>query len=111
MEKNILDYKTKNGMIVLNSLVKFLLATEPSLRDSDTKLIKRVYEVYRVDIHNIPFAEVVDRISRNEIPAFESIRRSRQKTQEYNPELRSTYQIQNEKNKIEKEFRDFALNG
>lgn len=104
-----INYKTKDGMIVLNSLIKFLLSTEPELRDSDNKLVKRVYEIYRVDIHNIPFSEVVDRITRNEIPSFESIGRSRRKIQEQNDDLKSSLVIQKQKQRIENEFRNFAL--
>ena len=106
---NEIDYKTKNGMIVLNSLVRFLLSTEPELRDSDLKLFKRIYEIYRVDVYNTSFDDILGRIARNEVPAFESIRRSRQKIQEYNPELRSSIQVQNQKDNIETEFREFAL--
>ena len=106
---NNINYKTKKGMIILNDLIRFLLTTDPELRDSDLKLFRRVYEVYRVDICNTSFDEMLNRIARKEIPSFESIRRARQKIQEQNDELKSSVDIQNNKNQIENEFYDFDL--
>lgn len=104
-----INYRNKNGLIVLKNLMVFLLTTEPILRDSDSKLIQRVYEIYKVDVDNISFSEVIYRIGKNEIPNFESIRRCRQKVQEERPDLRSSIVIQKEKERIETQFYNFAL--
>lgn len=104
-----INYRKKDGLIVLKNLITFLLRTEPSLRDSDSKLIQRVYEIYRVDVYNNSFSDVIYRIEKSEIPNFESIRRCRQKVQEENPNLKSSLAIKNEKQRIESEFHNFAL--
>ena len=85
--------------------VKYLLTNYPKTRDSDKKLIGGVYQMfYGVDTYNESFADV---LFNEEVPAFETIRRCRQKIQATYPELRD----KNDKRRLEhqKEFVEYAL--
>lgn len=68
-------------------LVYKLLVNEPELRNSDKKLMWQVWKtmgfVVAGEIEYVPYNYFMSK----KIPHFESIRRSRQKVQELNPEL------------------------
>lgn len=62
--------------------VDFILDSYPGTRDSDQRLIYRVYELFYGVKENHSFKDVMARVHKKELPCFESIRRVRQKIQE-----------------------------
>ena len=63
-----------------------MLKEHPATRSNDRLLIREIYtKCYGVNPY-APFGEVV---MRNDLPSFESIRRARQKVQEYCENLRA----------------------
>jgi hypothetical protein len=77
----------------LYDLIKELLTDCPELRDSDKKLIWRVW--YETGYASLGIIEVGHFMHAS---STESIRRCRQKTQELNPELRGTKWVQRARN-------------
>jgi hypothetical protein len=87
--------------------VKYLLTAFPVTRDSDKRLIGGVYQMfYGIDVYNETFAEV---LFNEEVPAFETIRRCRQKIQASFPELRGKHD--KERLDRQKEFVEYAIKG
>ena len=85
--------------------VKYLLTNYPKTRDSDKRLIGGVYQMfYGINVYETSFASV---LFNEEVPAFETIRRCRQKIQAGYPELRG----KNDKRRLDrqKEFVEYAL--
>jgi len=77
-------------------LVKNLLTDNPDLRDSDKKLIWRVwYEMGLVDNYRF-----ITKDNFMKAPSTETIRRCRQKIQETHPELQSSKWIKAQREKI-----------
>jgi hypothetical protein len=84
--------------------VKYLLTNFPKTRDSDKRLIGGIYQMfYGIDVYNETFAEV---LFNEEVPAFETIRRCRQKIQATFPELRGKHD--KERLDRQKEYVDYA---
>lgn len=68
-----------------------MLKSNPATRSNDRLLIREIYtRCYGVNPY-APFGEVV---MRNDLPSFESIRRARQKVQEYCEDLRAEEPIE-----------------
>lgn len=82
----------------LYDLIKTILIDEPEMRDSDKKLIWRVWEtqdkVLRWDSYG---NRIMSRCGFMDALCTETIRRTRQKVQEENPTLRSSEPIQRAK--------------
>jgi len=77
-------------------LVKKLLTDYAEFRDSDKKLIWRVWEVTGfIDIDS-----VMTKLAFMEAPSTETIRRCRQKIQELHPELQSSKWIKKQRDQI-----------
>lgn len=88
--------------------VKFLLQTNPTLRDNDMKLIATYYfhEIGKEEIDNLNAYELLTKISSSKMTNFETIRRWRTKLQYYNEDLRGAeYKIK--RSKIKPAFRVF----
>lgn len=85
-------------------LVKDILISHPSARDSDKQLIWTVW--FRLGYVTNPSGLVgrsmilFDAFMNKKCPAPETIRRCRQKIQEKYPELRSSKRVQQEKDKL-----------
>jgi len=77
----------------LYDLVKSLLTDHPELRDSDKKLIWRVWE--ELDLTGTTeLSQAMYYANFLRAPSTESIRRCRQKIQEKHPELRGSKKVQ-----------------
>lgn len=76
--------------------VRMMLEKYPEARNSDKELITRYYEYFFYQ-GLATFRQMVEKM-----PNFESIRRSRQKIQQENPELRSDRQVEQARKKEEK---------
>ena len=79
--------------------IKNLLTDFPELRDSDRKLIWRVWGKDKY----ITYQEFID------APSPETVRRCRQMVQANNPELRSSKYIQEQKDKVERQRGTFVF--
>ena len=93
----------------ITDTVLHLLKIDPKCRDSDRRLIVKVWEIQNEDLsYGISFKEFSSDFRRGGYASTESIRRSRQKIQEHNPELRGrNYEIRQE---LEKEMREGIVN-
>ena len=72
----------------LTKIVKEILTQVPDARDDDFHLIGFVYKELNPHILDLPFRTVMWNHKQFELPSFETIRRTRQKVQETNPDLR-----------------------
>jgi hypothetical protein len=88
--------------------VKFLLQTNPALRDNDMKLIATYYfhEIGKEEIDKLNAYELLTKISSSKITNFESIRRLRMQLQQNDEELRGS-EYKNRKKRIDPTFRVF----
>ena len=93
-------------------LVRELLTNEPQTRNSDIFLYLRVLQTIGkqrgVDINNMPVIRFFLHLSQYGFPPFESVRRSRQKLQEHNPELASNSNVEAQRELNEEAFREFV---
>lgn len=83
--------------VKIYDLIKDLLIENPDLRNSDRKLIWRVWEHlgHTTEGVNLTYFEFI------KAPSTETIRRCRQKIQELNPELQATARVRKERKVIE----------
>lgn len=93
-------------------IVKHILDTEPHTRNSDSFLYLKVLE-YIADQHNLLFPAMtvqyfLTNLSDLPFPGFESVRRTRQKIQRNNPELKANKTVQAMRAEKEKEFLQYA---
>ena len=93
-------------------LVRELLTNEPQTRNSDNylylRVLQKVGQQRGVDINNMPVLRFFLHLSQYGFPPFESVRRSRQKLQEHNPELASNSDVKAQRELNEEVFRDYA---
>lgn len=86
------------------------LKIHPETRDSDFVLIKNVIGYY-VDTDIYSFSTVCEMGENGTIPAFETIRRWRQKFQEMYPELQASNRIKKFRKEKEEEIRELMKKG
>lgn len=100
--KQFQDFKT------VKDKVKFLLETNPALRDNDMKLIATYYfhEIGKEEIDSLNAYDLLTKISSSKITNFESIRRLRMQIQQHNEDLRGS-EYKNRKKRIDPAFRVF----
>ena len=93
-------------------IVKELLENEPQTRNSDNLLYLRVLQVVGkqrgIDISNMPVIRFFLHLKNYGFPAFESVRRTRQKLQASYPELAGSDQVEAQRTLNEEVFRDYA---
>lgn len=89
----------------IKDLVLKILKDNPKTRDSDRILYNEVCEAMGYDTHLMTGWEL---LHDKAMPSFESVRRSRQKAQAENPELRACADVQNRRMELELEYREFA---
>lgn len=95
-------YKTKN-------IVSIVLLENESARNDDNLLYKEVCKKIQPNIGRLCFDTVLNNMDRLKIPHFETVRRTRQKLQEENPEIYGcNIFVKKQREKKEKEFREFA---
>ena len=89
-------------------LVKHLLQTIPATRSSDDRLYLEVCKVRCKPCLQVPFGIVIANRSTYNIPAFETVRRTRQKVQEHHPELAAVPDVEAMRMVNEEEYRAYA---
>ena len=89
-------------------LVRQMLQKYPDTRNSDDMLYFRVCESINVIYVNLPFYAVILNRKKYNFPAFESVRRTRQKLQAEFPELAAVSIVEDARDVNEKAFREYA---
>ena len=93
-------------------IVKRLLTEEPATRGNDNLLILKVLEeiaaYYGVDLAEMSIVAFLHEYAGSEFPAFETIRRTRQKVQQQYPELKPNETVQKFRAEQEQQYREFA---
>lgn len=91
-------------------IVKKLLNERPETRDSDNILILEVLNYIEPGIEFKPFNQVIAQCSeQGKFPTFETIRRTRQKIQSENPNLRASSDVEGMRLIQEHKFFEFSL--
>lgn len=100
--KHFNDYKT------VKDKVRFLLQTNPALRNNDMKLIATYYfhEIGKEEIDNLNAYDLLNKISSSKMTNFETIRRLRMQLQQHDESLRGS-EYKNRKKKIDPFFKVF----
>ena len=100
--KQFQDFKT------VKDKVKFLLQTNPALRDNDMKLIATYYfhEIGKEEIDSLNAYDLLTKISSSKMTNFETIRRLRMQLQQHDEELRGS-EYKNRKKRLDPAFRVF----
>jgi len=97
----------------VTSIVKQILTEWPETRGNDNLLILKVLEEfadhYGMNLEEISIVTFLYDFAGCEFPGFETIRRSRQKVQSANPDLKPDEAVQQFRKEQEKRYRAFAL--
>lgn len=93
-------------------LVMDVLVNNPQARNSDNYLYyiicKGQLEKQGLDIEKISLSTALLHRKEYGLPHFESVRRTRQKAQEKNPELAAVPEVEAARDDLEEEYREFA---
>ena len=89
-------------------IVKDILEKDVMARNCDSLLIVKVYNRINPEVVSMPFSFVMANLKEFRLPNPETIRRSRQKLQEKNPELASSEIIGAYRQTLEQDFKDWA---
>lgn len=96
----------------VSKLVKFCLEQDKQARNSDNVLYLQILEHYSekrgIDIHKMTVPTFLLGMKQHGFPAFETVRRSRQKVQEIYPDLAATETVGRRRTKKEGVYREFA---
>ena len=85
-----------------------MLKEHPATRSNDRLLIREIYtKCYGVN----PYAPFGEAVMRNDLPSFESIRRARQKVQEYCEDLRAEEPTESIRIAEQEEYLEYAREG
>ncbi len=90
--------------------VKYILERFPEARNSDDVLYLKVCERISSLCVNMSFKDVLTNRKAYNLPAFESVRRSRQKIQQHHPELAGDNNVEAQRELNEEVFREYVRN-
>lgn len=93
------------------AIVKDILEDDAAARNSDMLLYIKVCERVNPAVLQSPFASVISSLKACGLPAFETVRRTRQKVQADCPELASNARVTAARAIREAEFREYAREG
>lgn len=100
------------GIKTTSDLVHEILKTEPECRNSDNILYLRVLQTIGkqngIDVNTMSVPTLFVNMAAMKFPAFETVRRTRQKIQECNEELRPVATVGAYRTVLEEEYRDYA---
>lgn len=97
-----------NELRTTTKLVKEVLENFPATRNSDDLLYIKVCECINPIVINLSFKDMLLKRKEWQIPAFESVRRTRQKVQAKNPELAGNSTVEGHRKINECIFREYA---
>lgn len=92
----------------ITKVVRVYLTEKPETRNDDELLYRYVCEDFNREATALPFCVVMTNRRRLGIPPFESVRRSRQKLQEHNEDLRPDEDIEAIREVEEEKYRKYA---
>lgn len=96
----------------VSALVKQILEKNVEARNSDNILYLEVLRYYSseisIDLHHLSVPDFLMKLEQKGFPAFETVRRSRQKVQATYPELAATGAVGAFRARNEKVYREFA---
>ena len=95
------------SLFKMEDVVRDILSWNPNTRDDDFILIYEVYRKINPLVLKLSFGEILLCHNHFGLPSFESIRRSRQKVQQNNPNLRATENTRRVRNKNEDYYKFF----
>lgn len=94
-----------------SDIVKQILIDQPVTRNSDMLLYVTVCEQINPTAINGPFWHVLLNLKQFGLPNIETVRRTRQKVQQCNPELAGNSTVEGFRTMNENEFRAYARKG
>lgn len=101
-----------NGLQNTSQLVKEILTDCETARNSDSylylKVLQAVSKKTDCDIDNMPVTRFLLHMNEHKFPAFETVRRTRQKMQALHPELAGCDRVEAGRKLKEEEFIDYA---
>ena len=97
-----------NSIKYTSNLVKEQLTEYPATRDDDMLLYYRVCDKINSIAFGMPFGMVVVNLKHFKLPAFETVRRTRQKLQAENSDLRGTESTRRKRTELEGVYRNYA---
>ncbi|MFR5291173.1 MAG: hypothetical protein ACLTGC_03865 [Eisenbergiella sp.] len=101
-----------NDLKNVSSLVKQILEDNPDARNSDNVLYLEVLRYYSskkdIDLYRLSVPDFLMKLEQKGFPAFETVRRSRQKVQATYPNLAATGIVGVFRARNEKVYREFA---
>lgn len=100
-----------NDLLTIKGAVKRILETDVYSRSSDLRLYLMLGREANESAMDMSFSYVISNLSYLGLPNFESVRRTRQKVQAENPELRPDTVVADARRKLEDEYHDFAVEG
>ena len=104
-----MDLSKKEELIKISELVYQILSSYPQARNDDNFLFYKVCHAINRNIDKLFVSQfLLDLSVRNIYPAFETVRRTRQKIQADNPELSADRTVRRTRMRLEKEYREFA---
>ena len=92
----------------VTGIVRGILEKHPATRNSDNLLFIKVVESIDSDLLYKPMMDVLVHAKEYGIPAFESVRRSRQRLQEKFPELRGSKEVEAGREENRQIVRDYV---
>ena len=100
------------GIKTTSDLVHEILKTEPECRNSDNILYLRVLQTIGkqngIDVNTMSVPTLFLNMHSMKLPAFETVRRTRQKIQHHFPELSAHKPVSDFRAQKEKIFREYA---
>lgn len=96
----------KKRLFTVEEMVRTQLEARPETRSDDREL---VFSVLRDNFGITANERWANVIFNRDLPSFETIRRTRQKIQQDNEDLRATKKVQEQRIEIQKDFIEYAL--
>ena len=96
------------SLFKMEDVVKDILSWNPNTRDDDFILIYEVYRKINPLVLKLSFGEILLCHNHFGLPSFESIRRSRQKVQQNNPDLRASEKMKDLRRINEEYYKYFS---
>ena len=92
----------------VSDLVYQILCEDLRARDDDVYLYIKICNHFNADALDKPFGQVLSCLKDYNLPPFETVRRSRQKNQEYHPELSASEEVKKLRDKTRKKYTEYA---
>lgn len=97
-------YKIKK----VQDVVQLILETQPETRNSDDKLVVKVFGYINQDCITLPFCVVLANRKQLGLPSLKSIDRCRRKLQRAYPELRANKEVEEFREELEQKYENYG---